>query len=110
MFATESGCWIWPEAERRREVDHQAGRNTFHWYGLWGRQYLDGWEQHGDVVAARHWFRITTIMQKIGWGAIEGCKKICGMHRAAAMAEEATCRRLPRSCPQSVGRAQLATA
>jgi hypothetical protein len=35
--------------------------------------------QHGDVVAARHWFRITAIMQKIGWGAIEGCKKIWGI-------------------------------
>ena len=28
LFATESGCWIWPEAERRRKVDHQAGWNT----------------------------------------------------------------------------------
>jgi hypothetical protein len=59
MFATENGCWIWPEAERRREVDHQAGWNTCQWYGLWDRRYLDGWvQQHGDVVSARHWFRI----------------------------------------------------
>ncbi len=38
-------------------------------------------QQHGDVVAARHWFRITAIMQKIGLGAIEGCKKIWGIAR-----------------------------
>jgi hypothetical protein len=82
MFATESGCWVWPEVERRREVDHQAGWNTCQWYGLWDRRYLDGWvQQLGDVVAARHWFRITAIMQKIGWGAIEGCKKIWGIAR-----------------------------
>ena len=63
MFATESDCWLWPEAERRRAADHQAGWNTCQWYGLWDRRYLDGWvQQYGDVVAARHWFRITAIM------------------------------------------------
>jgi hypothetical protein len=36
-------------------------------------------QQYGDVVAARHWFRITAILQKIGWGAIEGCKKVWGI-------------------------------
>ena len=111
IFATENGCWVWPEVGRRRELDHQAGWNTCQWYGLWDRRYLDGWvQQHGDVVSARHWFRITAIMQKLGWGAIEGCKKIWGIARRLWLNEEATCRRLPRSCPQSVGRAQLATA
>ena len=82
FFATENDCWLWPEAERRRAVDHQAGWNTCQWYGLWDRRYLDGWvQQYGDVVAARHWFRITAIMQKIGWGAIEGCKKVWGIAR-----------------------------
>jgi hypothetical protein len=28
LFETENDCWIWPECERRRAVDHQAGWDT----------------------------------------------------------------------------------
>ncbi len=37
LFATADDCWLYPEDERRREVD------------------LDGWvEQYGVVAAAKH--------------------------------------------------------
>ncbi len=89
MFATESKCWLWPEKL------NGGGRSTIKPDGTPASgmdsgtddTWMGGFSSTGAWwrLRARHWFRITAIMQKsedrLAGRAIEGCKKVWGIAR-----------------------------
>ncbi len=89
MFLVQKGKWIWPETERNRALDWQAGWNTHQWYSLWHKSYLNEWVKGvGELKAATCWANITTSMRLIGWKAIEGCNSIWKTAKGLRVAAE----------------------